>query len=318
MAFDVSQLTDYVKQEAANLVSATLLAPRTAKFVTEGGTVLTGVKSKEQIGNLETDAVFQDGTSCAFNSSGSTVFSKREVEVGAIRINEAICPKDLEKKYTQKMLSIGATYEDPNAFSYAKYWAERKVAKAGVASEVALWQGDKSSGNAQLNKFDGYLKQINAGYGAGVIDANQGALTAAQVTKAEILGILDDIFMSIPSALLEAEDFRIFTGYDMLRLASIAGRDSKYFKYTTEIVDGTIVVPGTNIKLVAVGGLNGKTHFTGLRLSNMFIGTDLVSDETKFDLWYSQDDRNVKYANEFKLGANVAILDEIVDWKAAS
>jgi hypothetical protein len=311
MAFDVSALTDYVKQEADKLVAATLLAPRTAKYISEGGNILTGVKSKEQIGALETDAVFQDGTACGFNSSGATAFSKRDVTVGAIKVQEALCLKTLEKKYTQKMLSVGATYNKPEDFSYAKFWAERKVAQTGVALEKAIWQGDTTSGNAQLNKFDGLLK-----IGSTVTNVNVGGLAIAPggINKTNILSVLDAIFMAIPTQLLESEDFRIFTGYDILRLASIAGRDSKYFQYTTEIVNGEIVIPGTNVKLIGVGGLNATEHFIGSRLSNFYIGTDLESEETKFELWYSQDNKDLRYSNEFKYGVQFGNITEVVDF----
>jgi hypothetical protein len=49
-----------------------------------------------------------------------------------------------------------------------------------------------------------------------------------------------------------------------------------------------------------------------MRLSNMYFGTDLLSDETTADMWFSQDDRNVKYHLAFKAGVQIAFPSEIV------
>jgi hypothetical protein len=44
----------------------------------------------------------------------------------------------------------------------------------------------------------------------------------------------------------------------------------------------------------------------------MYFGTDLLSDETNAEMWYSQDDRNVKFHLAFKAGVQVAFPAEIV------
>ena len=55
----------------------------------------------------------------------------------------------------------------------------------------------------------------------------------------------------------------------------------------------------------------------GARLSNLFYATDLQGDEEKFELWYSQDNREFRLAIEFIAGVQYAFGDEIVLGKIA-
>jgi hypothetical protein len=48
------------------------------------------------------------------------------------------------------------------------------------------------------------------------------------------------------------------------------------------------------------------------RLSNFFIGVDAEGDFNSLETWYSQDDRVVKLAMEFKVGVQVAFPAEII------
>jgi hypothetical protein len=52
------------------------------------------------------------------------------------------------------------------------------------------------------------------------------------------------------------------------------------------------------------------------RMSNIYLGTDLQGEEDKFEMWYSQDDRVVKFHVAFKIGVQFAFMDEIVKFEA--
>jgi hypothetical protein len=46
--------------------------------------------------------------------------------------------------------------------------------------------------------------------------------------------------------------------------------------------------------------------------NNVFYGTDLEGDEEKFELWYSQDNREFRLAVEFNAGVQVAYPNQVV------
>jgi hypothetical protein len=61
--------------------------------------------------------------------------------------------------------------------------------------------------------------------------------------------------------------------------------------------------------------LDGTDVLIAGRLSNFFLGTDLLNEEENFEMWWSQDDRVMKYNVDFKYAAQFAFLNEIVYFK---
>ena len=315
MALDLSALTNYVKENELQLTSAAIFSAKTAKLIEQFGNVQVGIKSAETINVMTTDAVFQAGGTCGFSSSGSTTITQRTLTVGKIKIQESICPKVFEAKYTQKALREGSSYD---YMAYAQEYAAQKVERIGAALETAIWQGDTTSGSAQLNKFNGLATIIYAlGFGGSgdPINGNTSALTT--LTKSNVRQAVDEIFQAIPAALLDKDDFVIFCGNDTFREYIVALRDANLFNYTVDAVNMEIVVAGTNIKLIGVNGLNGADYFVGICMSNIYLGTDLLNEQDRFELFYAKEADEMRFVVEFKMGVQVAFPDEIVFWKKA-
>jgi len=73
MGFSVGTLANYTKENEALLVASSVLGSKTASLIKDKGNVMVGVKSAETINIMDTDAIFQDGSSCGLNHS-SIVF----------------------------------------------------------------------------------------------------------------------------------------------------------------------------------------------------------------------------------------------------
>jgi hypothetical protein len=316
MALDLSALTNYVEENAQQLTAAAIFSAKTASLIEAKGNVQVGIKSAETINVLTTDAVFQAGGTCGFSSSGTTSITQRQITVGKIKVQEAICPKTFEAKYTQKALRVGSTYD---YMAYATDFTNQKVQRIGAALETAIWQGDTASGTANLNKFMGFATIINAlGFGGSgdPINGNTSALTT--LTKTNVRQAVDEIFQAIPAALLDKDDFVIFCGNDTFREYVVALRDANLFHYTVDAANMEIIVAGTNIKLIGVNGLNGTDYMVGICMSNMYLGTDMLNEQDKFELFYAKEADEMRFVVEFKLGCQVAFTDEVVFWKKAS
>lgn len=316
MALDLSALTNYVEENAQQLTAAAIFSAKTASLIEAKGNVQVGIKSAETINVLTTDAVFQAGGTCGFSSSGTTSITQRQITVGKIKVQEAICPKTFEAKYTQKALRVGSTYD---YMAYATDFTNQKIQRIGAALETAIWQGDTGSGTANLNKFMGFATIINAlGFGGSgdPINGNTSALTT--LTKSNVRQAVDEIFQAIPAALLDKDDFVIFCGNDTFREYVVALRDANLFHYTVDAANMEIIVAGTNIKLIGVNGLNGTDYMVGICMSNMYLGTDMLNEQDKFELFYAKEADEMRFVVEFKLGCQVAFTDEVVFWKKAS
>ena len=312
MGFDVSALANYTKENEALLVTSSVLGAKTAALIKSAGNVMVGVKSSEKINIMETDAIFQDGASCGFNASGSTTFTQRTVTPGKIKVNEALCPKDLEAKYLQKALPTGSMYD---SVPFEQEYSEKKAKTIAAQLETALWTGDTASVNVNLNKFDGLVKLIGAA--TGVVAANASTYISgaplSSITAANVISIFDGVYQAIPAKVVAADDMTIFCGQDLFRTYTVALKNSGSFNYQIDVkADSEFVLPGTTIKVIAVAGLNGTNKVYAMRLSNLFLGTDLLNEEEKFEIFYAKEADQVRFVSEFKMGVNIAFPDEAV------
>lgn len=316
MALDLSGLANYVKENELQLTSAAIFSAKTASLIEAQGNVQVGIKSAETINVMTTDAIFQAGGTCGFNSSGTTTITQRTLTVGKIKIQESICPKVFEAKYTQKALREGSSYD---YMAYGAEYSAQKVERIGAALETAIWQGDTASGNAQLNKFMGIGTIIDAlGFGGAgdPIAGNTGSLTT--LTSANVIAAVDGVFAALPAALLDKSDVVIFCGNDTFREYVIALRNQNLFHYPVDAANMELVVPGTNVKLIGVNGLNGTDKMFGLSMSNLYLGTDLLNEQDRFELFYAKEADEMRFVVEFKMGVQVAFPDEVVYFKLSA
>lgn len=311
MAFDVSALANYTKENEALLVTSSVLGSKTASLIKSQGNVMVGVKSAETINIMDTDAIFQAGGSCGFNASGSTTFTQRTVTVGKIKVNESLCPKDLEAKYLQKALPEGSRYD---SIAFASDYTDKKAARIASQLETAIWQGSTGSANVNLNKFQGLVTLISTS----AVEANNTTYygtPATSITAANVVAIFDALYKAIPATVVAKDDMTIWCGQDVFRTYTIALKNANMFNYAFDgKADSEFYLPGTPIKVVATPGLNGVTKIYAIRLSNMFLGTDLLNEEERFELFYAKEADQVRFVSEFKMGVNVAFLDEIASF----
>jgi hypothetical protein len=311
MAFDVTALTNYTKENEALLVTSSVLGAKTASLIKAQGNVMVGVKSSEKINIMDTDAIFQAGGTCGFNASGTTTFTQRTVTVGKIKVNESLCPKSLESKYLQKALPEGSRYD---TIAFASEYNDKKAARIAAQLETAIWQGDTASVNVNLNKFDGLVKLI----GTSAVEANNTTYygtPATSITSANVVAIVDALYKAIPATVVAKDDMTIFMSQDVFRTYTIALKNANMFNYSFDgKADSEFILPGTSIKVVATPGLNGVSKLYAMRLSNAFLGTDLLNEEERYELFYAKEADEVRFVAEFKLGVNVAFLDEVASF----
>lgn len=314
MALSLGTLSAYTRQSVKPLLQAAVFSAKTQQMIKSGGITLTNVKSSEAIPQFDTDAVF--GTqSCSFDPSGTTSFTQRTVTVGKIKVEEKLCPKDMEAYFLQEALKAGSTYEDFGNAEFQKAYLDRKNMKIAAQLETAIWQGDTTSGNANLNKFDGLIKLIAAG---SPVDANVSGYTGiAPITTigpTNVIAAIKGMKNAIPAALKGLTDVVIFCGYGVYDMYVDAGIAANLFHYDFNDKSnyGGLTVPGTGIKLEAVHGLDGTGKLYATRLSNIVEAVDLQGEEENYKMWYSEDNNDVRFRAEWKYGVNVAYTTEVV------
>ena len=314
MSFNVSALTNYTIENQDQLVSAAVLGAKTATLIKNQGNVMVGVKSAEKINIMDTDAVFQAGGTCGFNASGTTTFTQRTVTIGKIKVNEALCVKTLESSYIQKALPAGSRYTE---LVFAEEYSMKKSARIAAQLETAIWQGDTASGTANLNKFDGLIK-LAAADGT-VILANAAAYigtpitTATGIVASNVVSIFDAVYKALPAEIVSLPSTKIFCGQDVFRTYTIALKNANMFHYAVDVkADSSFFLPGTSIEVIATPGLNGTSKIYSTNLENLFLGTDLLNEEEKFEIFYAKEADEVRFVSEFKMGVNYAFGTQMV------
>lgn len=320
MSLSLGGLTAYTKQIVKPLLTSAVFNARTQQMIMDGGIVIPNVKSSVAIPLLDTDAVFA-AQSCSFDASGTTTFTQRTITVGKIKVEEKICPKDLEAYFTQEALKAGSTYEDFGNSDFQKVFLDKKNARIASQLETAIWQGDATGATANTNKFDGLQKLIAAG---SPVDANVSGYTGvtgsaiATIKASNVVAATEGIYKAIPVAVLAKGDVHIFVGDDWYRLLILAYRALNLFSYNPQDKDPrTFVLTGTSVSVCPVNGLNTTGDAYAISLSNMALAVDLIDEENSYKMWYSEDNNDVRFRAEFKIGVNVAFTTECVKFISA-
>jgi hypothetical protein len=322
MSFSLTGLTSYVNQNTLPLMTKAVFGAKSISMANK----MVGLKGTSAINIMDTTAPFAYGVTCAFADNGTTTFSQRNIAVKHLKVHESLCPQALEQTWLQHHLPQGSLYQ---AIPFEEAYANQKVAMIARQLESISWVGDST-------EIDGWKDVIDAA--GSVIDANTNTFTGngvSPVTKANFIAnaagtasrrtVLQAIERAIPTDILGTDDVVVFCGWDVFRLFRQDIVASNYFNlsYYDGMQAGEMVIPGSNIKLVAVPGLNdgigGNTSYSiyAMRTSNLVFGTDLLNEQEKFEIFYAKEAMNVRFVCEFKAGFQVAFPDQIVKFVMA-
>ena len=317
MALSFSGISAYTKQDIAPLLTEAVFSAKTQSLIKSGGILLPKTKSSVAVPKLATLANFQ-ADACGWNASGTTTISQATIAVGKIKVEEAICTKDFEAYFTQEALKAGSTSEDFGWAEFSTKFTEQKNKMIAKQLEIGLWQGDTDSSSENLKRFDGLIKIIDAG---SPVNANVSGYVSggpiSQLTAANVVSALNGVYKAIPVEIVDADDLKVFVGNDTYRLAVLAYQALNLYNYKVDAeASQTFIIPGTNVELVAVNGLNGTGDIYATTLSNIAMAFDLEAEEENYKIWYSQDFNEVRYRVAFKLGVGVAYTSLCVKFKS--
>jgi len=309
MAYNFGNLATYTDQERLPLITKAVFSAKSASLFTKQ----VGIKFAAALNLMDTDAVLQNGDACGYTSSGTTTFSQRNITVGRMKVMETLCPRSLEQYWMQTQLTAGSMYE---GVPFEQAFAEQKALRIAEALENAIWQG-----NAY---FSGVNQLLNAASGS-TISGNTGAVSASVgITATNIIGIFDNIYNQIPQAILTKQDLVIFCGWNNYRTlvqafkqgTTTGGLAVLYNQVDlASLANGEFVYPGTNVRVIAVPGLTNTNRIVCTYLGNLFYGTDLLSDEEQFSIFYARENDEIRSIAAFKAGVQIAYPDLVVDFR---
>ena len=304
MSLNVSALADFNNQIAGELIIKMVYAGSTVEYVT----IQEGVKYQEPINLFEVSLYMQNGT-CVSSASGSATFTQRTIEVCPRTSFDALCLKDLDKKYLGISALAPGSYNE--TFALATQYSEVLVNQFQKANDQFLWlQVSGSSSTYGGTCATNGLKVIISGSTSGVVVP--ASVTGSAPTSATILTQMDTMIANSPSDVADREDLTFFMSVTNFRnyVAGLRAANNFWFDPMSITNRGGILEMmypfQSNIKVVGTVGLQGSNRIVLGPAKQIVVGTDLLSDFTEFQLWYDINTDTLRHRISTKLGVNIA------------
>ena len=299
----VNNLPHYVEEKRLPLIREAVIGNRTAKEFN----LQTGIKGATALNLLSTNVIFGNGFDCGWDDSGESTLSQRVLTPGAVKVNMSFCDKTLLKTWMNYDVRVAAGQKNLPA---EEDFMNGVIDSVKAELEKAMWQGDTNSNQANLNKFDGINKIMDAETPAGTYTIQSGD------TKTKIL---NEVYALIPSAAYEKGEVVAYVGYDFYRpwvQELIANGNLVLNAGNGAVLDNvamptSMLIPGTNVRVIPVAGLDGTNRVYASYRDNFIYGVDMQGDDEKAEMWYSQDNREYRLAIEFIAGVQVAYPDMV-------
>lgn len=299
MAINVSSLTAYTEEHKLPLIRKAVIDARSAKEMN----LMTGVKGATALNLLDTNATLQDGSACGWNEAGTTSLSQRIITPGIVKVNMAFCEKSLLNTWANYDVKVAAGQK---TLPFEEDFINGVIDSVKAQLEKAIWADEDHS-----TLFDGMTKVIE--------EANAPAYTYS--VGATVASIVAGVYGKLKSEVFSKGDVVMFMGSDMYRQyiqELIANGNLVLNAGSGAVLDGIalpaqMLVPGTNVTVIPVAGLDETGKVFASYRDNFVYGTDLAGDEEKFEFWYSQDNREFRLAIEFAAGTQVAHPELIVE-----
>lgn len=295
-SFDVSALSTYTN-ENTDLIARALYGATT---INSGIQVLPGQKGDVKLNKLNHNLYLQ-AAACGWSVSGDTDFNQVSVDVCSIDYKEAVCPKTLEPYWQGQLMAQGS---DPETFPFAQYIVDNKADALSSQVEYMFWQGDSTFGSGNLALCDGIGAFLSGATGDVYVSA---AATGGTFGSAAINTAIQ--------AMINEVDERVYNNGDLALYMSVANYkiyvnyliSANLYNYAQNVDGKTLktTIPGHNIEVIGTPGLRGTNYFYLTPKSNLVFVTDLLDETEDLDMWYSQDNREVRIAGSFKFGVGV-------------
>ncbi len=295
----VTALPDYVKNNEDLLVKDVVFgAPTVKRLVPQ-----TGIKTSAHLNYLDVDVTFQNGNGCGFNPVGSATLSDRDIVTGLIKVDMEICPDKLLGKYPEYLVRIPET--ERASLPFEEYLLRAIIRDIQDKLEVAVWQGDTTSANANLNRFDGFIK---------ILDADTAVITVAIANNASAYDAIKAVILALPGYVYDKRDAEVHVSPELYRnfIFDLVEKNFYHYSGPQDEAPAEFLFPGTSVKVVLTPGLAGTSKIVAGRASNFYYGTDAENNEEKVKVVYDEKEETFFVKSRWNSGVQVAFPDEVV------
>ena len=301
MAFTVT--SNYAGKAAGFYISAALKEATSLEHLT----VLQNIKYKENLQKVAGSDLVRNAD-CNFTDHGTLALTESILEPKNLQINMQTCKDTLLSSWEADTMRAGAM--NNNAPKFEDYVISYFTQHIADAVESSVWSGAAAT-NGQ---FEGFLTATTGAFavnGNVVQSTNVGGAGTAY-TASNIIENLQTIAAAIPSTVYGREDLRIYMNWKTYRLYVSAISALGYVNMYSMNNDYEATFEG--IRLSVVYGMPDD-QLVAAQTSNLFFGTDLISDTTQvkmLDMSPLDGSENLRFVAKYSGGVQVGIGAEVV------
>ena len=269
MAFSVTQ-PNFNGKAAGFYINAALNEAKSLTYLT----VMENVKYKENIQKMAGSSLIVNGDCNAFTSSGNLALTETTLTPKDLQVNLAICKKTLITSYEALQMRAGRDAGAPVAFEdYVISYIGEIIANG---TETSIWTGN----DASAGEFTGF---VGGGVGHLVTDGTvvDVAKTGATFDATNIVTNLSATLEAVPSAVYMKEDLHIYMSAKSFRLYIQKMSQDGFVNAYSMNRDYEAVFEG--VRLAVCPGMKDNV-LVAAEKSNLFFGTDLLSDSTRISI----------------------------------
>lgn len=291
-SYNVQALPDYVDQNRPELIAKAVMGAKSADLFN----LVTGVKGPTALNLISSEISIQDGSVCGWEDKGTTSLSQTIMNAKPLKVNMSICDKVLLNKWAGYLVKVQANKLDRD-LPFEEYFIDDVIKNVKAQIETMIYQGAPAAND----QFEGLLNSLASD--AITVDVSGAASTYEAVQM---------IAAAMPVSILGKDDLAILLPMDkfMQYMQDLVG--ANLYHYNPGNGDNEYMLPGTNIRVIGVNGLNGSKSAIAASLSNLYYGINMEDGDEVFDLWYSKDNREFRLAIEFVAGTAAAWPNEVV------
>ena len=274
MAFTTN--SNFSGKAAGFYISAALREAKSLDFLT----IIENVKFKSNIQKMAGSGLVKDAT-CDFTDAGTLALTESVLTPKNLQINLDLCKKTLLDSWEALQMRAGAGAPPPASFEdYVISYMGEIIANA---TETSIWGGEEATAGefeGFLGATNGYLLPTGANADTTVIQSSASAAYSAANIIANLQTATSDLAANIP-AILRKEDLYIYMNSKTYSFYISAVSTLGYVNAYNMNGDYEPVFEG--YKIAVCPGMVDNQVVIGER-SNLFFGTDLVSDHTRIQL----------------------------------
>jgi hypothetical protein len=270
MAFTVTQ-ANFNGKAAGFYLSAALKEAKSLEYLT----VLENIKYKENIQKMNGTGLVLDN-SCDFSAAGTLALTEAVLEPKSLQINLDICKNTLLTSWNALEMRAGRDAGAPVSFEdYVISYMGEIIADA---TETSIWGGVTGT-PGQFNGFTGY--HLLPGTDATVVQsAAAGAYTATNIVT-ELQRLVTDILGGTAADVLGKDDSYIYMSRKTFQFYIQKMSTDGYLNAYNMQGDYAPLFEG--IKIAVCPGMEDN-QMVFAQKSNLFFGTDLLSDSTRIGI----------------------------------